>query len=294
VLTRRPGVFRIALLGDSFAVGAVRQDVNFASGIEKLRPDIEVYNFGVSAIAPEDYRLILETEALAFDPDVVLVALFVGNDLTVRPVDGSGLALDDHALARFSKRGYRVIREWFRRRASHEPLSVPQMLTPVVPEKGFTLSRQTFLEIEQERLGISRLSLREAHEEGWTAALAHLRAMRDECRRRGILYAMTIIPDEFQVSQALLEELLARGTIPRDDIDLALPQRRLLDFCRAEDIPCLDLLPLFDGSRDAYLTQDTHWNETGNLIAAEALASWLGGLLDDQTRADESGGSVVR
>jgi hypothetical protein len=105
---------------------------------------------------------------------------------------------------------------------------------------------------------------------------------------------MKIIPDEFHVSQALLEELLARGTIPRDDIDLALPQRRLLDFCRAEDIPCLDLLPLFDGSRDAYLTQDTHWNETGNLIAAEALASWLGGLLDDQTRADESGGSVVR
>ena len=49
----------------AFAVGAVQQDMNFASRIETIRPNIEVYNFGVSAIGPEDYHLILRTEALA-------------------------------------------------------------------------------------------------------------------------------------------------------------------------------------------------------------------------------------
>lgn len=289
VRDRRPGVSRVVLLGDSFAVGAVRQDVNFASGIEKLRPDVEVYNFSVHAIGPRDYRIILETEALAFEPDVVLVAFFVGNDLTEGPVSSPGLTRDDHALSRFSKRGWRLLKEWFRQHASAapSPLSLPQLSTPVVPEKGFNLSRQTFLEIERERLGISRLSLRAAHESGWTSALAHLRAMRDECQRRGIVFAMAFIPDEFQVNQALLDELLAFGAVPGDDLDLKLPQRRLLDFCRAEDVPCLDLLPLFEGRRDAYLPQDTHWNETGNLIAAEALAAWLDILRHDASSAGE-------
>lgn len=286
VRDRGPGRTRVVLLGDSFAVGSVRQDVNFASGIERLRPDVDVYNFGVSAIGPEDYRVILQTEALAFDPDVVLVAFFVGNDLTERPV---GPALDDHALGRFSVRGWHLLKEWFRQRASAapSPRSLPQLSTPAVPEKGFTLSRQRFLELERERMGISRLSLRAAHESGWASALAHLRAMRDECQRRGIVFAVAFIPDEFQVNQALLDELLAFGPVPRDDIDLKLPQRRLLDFCRAEDVPCLDLLPLFEGRRDAYLPQDTHWNETGNLIAAEALAAWLDVLRHDASSASE-------
>jgi len=75
------------------------------------------------------------------------------------------------------------------------------------------------------------------------------------------------------------DELVTLGPVPRADIDLTLPQRRLLDFCRAEGIACLDLLPLFAGSSDLYLVQDTHWNEKGNLVAAQAIAPWLDGLI---------------
>ena len=290
VRARRQGIFRVVLLGDSFAAGSVRQDVNFASGIERLLPDVEIYNFGLSSLGPRDYRIILETEALSFNPDVVLVAIFVGNDLTDVPVD-AGLSFDDPTLARFSKRSWRLLREWYRQvtGATPSPLLLPQLSTPVIPEKGFNLSRQTYIEVEVERLGLSRLSLREAHEEALTNALAELRAMRDECRRRGIVFAMAIIPDEFQVNPDLLEELLRIGAVPREDVDLDLPQRRLLDFCRTENIACLDLLPVLAGRRDVYLPQDTHWNETGNLLAAEALAPWLDGLRDGPRDAGELG-----
>ena len=103
--------------------------------------------------------------------------------------------------------------------------------------------------------------------------------MRDECRRARVKYGIVIIPDEFQANPALHNELVTLGRVPRADIDLALPQRRLLDFCRAEGIACLNLLPSFAGSSDLYLAQDTHWNEKGNLVAAQAIAPWLDGLI---------------
>jgi hypothetical protein len=214
----------------------------------------------------------------------------VGNDLTGGPVD-TVLTLDDHALGRFSKRSWRLLKESYRQHAgtAPSPLFLPQLSSPVIPEKGFNLSRQRYVEVEVERLGITRLSLRAAHENGWTSALAELREMRDACRRRGVVYAMTIIPDEFQVNPDLLDELLAAAAVPRDDVDVGLPQRRLLEFCRAENIPCLDLLPVFAGRRDVYLPQDTHWNEAGNLLAAEALAEWLDGLRDGPRDAGELG-----
>jgi hypothetical protein len=286
---RRPGVTRIALLGDSFAVGEVRQDVNLASDIEKLRPAVEIYNFGVHAIGPAGYRVLLETEALAFKPDIVLVALFVGNDLSDTLEDSAGLTLDRFALGRFSRRTWRLLQELYRQRlaSAPSPLLLPQLNTPVVPERGFTLSRERFLEVETERLGIARLSRVKDYEPAWRNALAHLRAMKDACSRRGVMLAMTIIPDEFQVNRELLEQLLAAGAIGRDDVDLAGPQRRLLDFCRAEGLSCLDLLPSFEGRQGTYLPQDTHWNEAGNLIAATAIVNWLDGLRPNVTRSSE-------
>jgi hypothetical protein len=273
---RRTGITRVVLLGDSFAVGSVRQDVNFASALERLRPKLEIYNFGVSAIGPRDYRVILETEAMAFDPDIVLVALFVGNDLPDTPVQ-AGLALDNHALGRFSQRSWQLLKESYRLRLAPRPppLTLRQLSTPASPEKGFTLSHERYVEVELERFAMSRLSLRAANETSWKNALSELRLMRDQSRRRGVTFAVAIIPDEFQVNPDLREELLTIGSIPREDVDVGLPQRYLLDFCRREDIPCLDLLPILEGRRDAYLPQDTHWNETGNLLAAKALAVWL-------------------
>ena len=279
VRERRSGIARVALLGDSFAVGAVRQDMNFASQIETIRPDVEIYNFGVSAIGPQDYHLILRTEALVLDPDIVMVALFVGNDLTDGAAPAGGFELQDRAVSIAARRGWRLLREWYRRERAGQQSPVSLHSADTRLQSGFTLSRQTYLDLEVERLGISRKSLAGAHEEGWLRALSHLRAMRDECRGARVKYGIVIIPDEFQANPALRDELLTLGRVPRDDIDLRLPQRRLLDFCRTEGIACLDLLPYFANSSDLYLAQDTHWNEKGNLVAAQAIAPWLDGLI---------------
>jgi hypothetical protein len=266
------------LLGDSFAVGSVRQDENFASRIEALRPDIEIYNFGVHAAGPEEYAALLDDEALGWAPDAVIVAFFVGNDAGTRPPPGTAnLELEDHASYLFLKRTWRIVREWYRLRAGSEAaaLALPQLAHPAVPQAGFTLSKQTYVEVEVERLMFVRRSQQPGLEGNWTTALAHLRDMAGRARERGIGYGVVIIPDEYQANPDVLDEVVREGHVPRADLDIDLPQRRVLAFCRAEGVACLDLLPVFAGTRDAYLPQDTHWNERGNRLAAEAIVPWL-------------------
>ena len=88
-----------------------------------------------------------------------------------------------------------------------------------------------------------------------------------------------LIPDEFQVEDALWEQIVARAgvTLERDR-----PQRLVAGFLEERGVPFLDLLPvlravppLSDGNRHLYHSRDTHFNARGNRVVAEALASFL-------------------
>jgi hypothetical protein len=266
---RRPGVMRIAALGDSFAVGpAVAFADNYLTRLQSAWPGVEVYNFGVSAAGPREYRAILQRDVWAFQPDLVLVSIFVGNDITETLATPRAMDPRQLSLYLLVTRGWLLTRENCR-----QPSGLGGAKPARLPPPG--LSPKLFREVEARRLAVCLKVPPPSLEKKWRRALDHLRDMVTDCRRRQVPIAMVLIPDEFQVNSAVLADALAEAQMSRPALDLELPQRRLAAFFQQQAVPCLDLLPAFRGQPDTFAPRDTHWNVRGNRLAASQIAAWL-------------------
>ena len=86
-----------------------------------------------------------------------------------------------------------------------------------------------------------------------------------------------LIPDEFQVNDALYEKLILKNK-GMAKFERQSPQQRIRAYGNKNDIPVLDLLPaLLEAEKDGrtYHLRDTHWNALGNRIAGGEVASFL-------------------
>ena len=74
---------RVVHVGDSMVEGSgVPFDANFTYLLEQKRPDERHINLGVPSVAPDFYLQLLRVWAPRLKPDLVVVHLFVGNDIT--------------------------------------------------------------------------------------------------------------------------------------------------------------------------------------------------------------------
>lgn len=85
---KRPGEFRIVVLGDSFTVSA---GVDYAriyttlleQHLKEKHPGVRVINLAVGGYNVVQYAAVLEEVALGLEPDMVLVALYPENDFSM-------------------------------------------------------------------------------------------------------------------------------------------------------------------------------------------------------------------
>lgn len=89
-LEKPPNTFRIAVLGDSFAEAIqVNAEETFWSFIEKKLPQcqkfqqekVEVINFGVGDYGTAQELMTLKHHVVNYSPDLVILAVFTGNDI---------------------------------------------------------------------------------------------------------------------------------------------------------------------------------------------------------------------
>jgi len=265
---KRPGVCRIAALGDSFAIGpAVPFDDNYLTLLERSLPNVEVYNFGVAGIGPREYLSILQRDVWPFQPDLILLSIFVGNDITESLATPRHLDPRQHALYLLCQRGWHMW--WGSARGNSTAADACNRCTTPA------LSRSAFREIEARRLAVCVHPVPPGLGKKWERTFAYLAEILRECNQHGVPLAAVLIPDEFQVNPAVLADAMAEARIRPGDVDLQLPQRRLSRFFHEHGVLCLDLLPAFGRAGNLYARYDTHWNVCGNRLAAKQLNPWL-------------------
>jgi hypothetical protein len=303
-LQHPPGTFRIALLGDSY-IEAFEVPFEKTAGevlerrLSALRgTPVEVLNFGEGGYGTTQELLTLQHEVWKYSPDLVLLAVTTGNDISdnYRPLkrtdyvpyyvfQGANLVLD--SSFRQSK-GYRS-----------RALGTRRMLAVVQHSRlAQLINRVRHAGRKSERLRENaggapgdEVGLRDEVQlppttpdwkEAWRVTEGILHLMREECRKKDTPFAIVTLTRGIQVTPVrerkdeFLRQLGAK--------DLYYPERRLAELGKREGIPVLNLAPAmakqaeerqvyFHAYRDSLGIG--HWSEAGHLAAGELIARWL-------------------
>lgn len=272
-----PGVYRIAVLGDSCAEALqVPVEETFWSLLERQLPGcqtctafqgrrVEVINFGVSGYGTAQELLTLRDRAWRYAPDLVLLAFYSGNDVRnnyraleqdpLRPYfvlaggDHGGLRLDDSFRG---SEGYRLRRS-LPARALYAAFSRSRLLQLAKMGKSaldgavgsWKARRVTTQPIEE--LGLDNAVYQPpppadtAWRDAWEVTETMIREMDAEARRHGARFAVVSLSTPIQVDpdRAKRQAFARRLGVP----DLFYPDRRLTELGRAAGIPVLTLAP---------------------------------------------------
>ncbi len=267
--------YRIVALGDSFAFGVVPYPDNYLTLLEQelghAHAAVDVLNMGIPRTGPVEQLSLLVNEGLAYEPDLVLVSFFVGNDfLDVRRATAKRKTVTDRSFV------MSLLRYAFVVRPNVEPGQVYG--SRPYDDDSPTFSEQTFLKLVARRAVVFRTDW-QPFAELLDRTVESLQDIERVCARRGIALSVVLIPEEIQLDPALQRALMdAFKRFRRDNTDFERPNRMLYRRLTELEVDVLDLYPPFrEAAGDArlYKPRDTHWNLAGNRLAAELITRHL-------------------
>ena len=119
-------------------------------------------------------------------------------------------------------------------------------------------------------------------EAAWQLTEAIIARLRDEVAQRGAKLVVVIIGAPEQVYPAQWQRALAAyPALAGVSLDADAPNRRLDEFLTTQNIPHLDLLPIFrqaaaqPSTPPLHFRHDGHWTVTGHRLAAQAISDFL-------------------
>ncbi len=307
-LDKKPDVFRILILGDSYieAIGVEEHETSQAI-LEKILNDrvsdiqFEVISAGIHAWSPNQELMYYRSEGQFFEPDLVLAFWVPANDLTnmlpyqILTVEGT------HCFSPY----FAVCNGQF------DP--APYFPVPGIEPTWKTCSTNTkFLTTQLNRLyNHSRLYQRlsdllierENHLDfqrrfaPWVIAdssdetlnyayqlTGHIyQQLATEANQNGAATAFVIVPfNQAVYSQVYPEvaESLKQNFANFDDADPNLPNTTFTTLMQNQKLKVFDMQPHFvnyikETGKDLHWPGDIHWNKAGNRLAAETVAEWL-------------------
>ncbi|RMH23066.1 MAG: hypothetical protein D6696_01690 [Acidobacteria bacterium] len=270
---------RLLVLGDSFTFGwGVENDQTFVHLLATGERPFVAMNGGVPGYGLPDEADWFERYGKKLRPDLVLLAVFAGNDLLDatakhrRVVVEDGLvgaaaaptpwrrALDRLHLVRLAKRAL--------------PPAVESRLRAALglPEPWATSYLRDTLQsfaVEPPPLIV----------EGRAASRQAFDRLRAAVEAQGAALAVVLVPAALQVDERRWRAALTYAGGDPAAYDPATPSRFFAELAASRQVPVLDLLPAFRAARNAgeelYFQHDPHWNAGGHRLAASALARFL-------------------
>ena len=303
-LQKASDTFRILVVSDSFN-WAGGLEGNYTALLEKKFEEyygghrVDIINGGYPGTHTAEQLAMLKKYGLQYDPDLVFLGFFAGNDFidadphrkriivydTYFDIDkryeltllGYPIIAKSRVL-HLVKQKYKIMRELARARGETRSKDT------LAKERGGTFSEETFLNIERIRLGFCNVgpSRAKAFDDRIDYILQSISEMKALLDSKGIQFIVGIYPDEFQVNGHLLDQLFEKFDIKREDYDIELMQKILKTYLDSKGIPSIDFLDAFrEKGRETrlYLLRDTHWNKAGHELAAQIMFRDLLGVV---------------
>ena len=294
---RPPDVHRILLLGDSF-VEAVQVNAGdtVASRIEASlqRPGgkrVEVVNAGVAGYGTGQEMLLFEHEGRKYEPQVVVLVVFLGNDVgdnAYRPDPRRETPTPRPSFELDSRQSIRVVPG-----TMPEPrLDVRQALRKCcllynVFETGVLLKLSDGPVRDQPEQEVdARYLVRSLYEvdpdsetlRGWRITERLLGLLRDRAVGEGMKLVVVGAPDTLALDEAAWEERIGDTRAGRGGYAPDAPNRRLTEVAGRVGVPYLDLYDVMlreSRSQTLYFRIDSHWTPAGHAVVAREIEAKL-------------------
>lgn len=302
---KEPREFRIALLGDSFTFGATVQPEHTLSTFleEKLQSAdlplrVSVYNAGMGATGPWQHRGFLRDTGFAFEPDLVVHQLFLGND-----VCDTLHQYGEHLQAYNRQQAFNVARwqnTWqdltyqYRRFRVDAYLHAHSKFYGAVRDAVGPLNLYEFLlrgtrfltPIETSafpkpapRRQTIEVNLEEWYPKltrGWDQMILDIESTQAMCRERGIDYIVYAIPTQFSVIDESWDEVVSQYPAWRYIRGRGIEKlQKDLEARKIQSLNILDKLRAHPDPRQLYFLLNGHLTPEGNRVVTDLIADYL-------------------
>ena len=268
-----PNERRIVVLGDSLVFSVqvsaaetfcekLERDLNARGGPVKWR----VINAGVQGYGPVDDWFFFDRVAAAFQPDIVLIAAFVGND-AIEAADG-GPSIDAGRPLRTAEPAARQIRRIVRSsvvlqlvRVRYDQLKA--RFTTGTPERPLASYLTDPPPIVQRGLEVSREAFGK---------------IADRARGLGARTAIVLVPARFQTDDTDYGYLKAAVEQAGGVLDRQSSSRRFHEALTPLGLPILDLQPILFAQPDRsglFFQRTVHLTPRGHDVVSGALMEFL-------------------
>jgi len=293
---KKPGVMRIAVLGDSYTWGiGAREDERYPDRVEaRFKGAVEVLNFGVTGYGPIQYYLNLD-RVLSFRPDVIVLGFCLGNDMVDNAMSprygyfkpyvsltADGFAVQGYPLPNVYEFDGRPRREtklakfmgrhsaFYRRWELKEKVSARQGAE--LKGLGLAKLRPEFFYYDER--------LPEGVPEQVKSAIEINRRILTKITEKvsgaGIQLAVMAVPTKCELGQCTPERTLIPNNRQRE---------RLRELTAELKVPFIDFPSTF--ALEDFWADDGHWRPTGHAKMAQALAEYVESLLPQKAKFGE-------